>query len=91
MMLHFLNGIVNDIESLSMTLNRHKTQNDVTSLKSKSTCKLINRIPGLRLLISSLPGSASRMHVESAQLRKRMLNRSARLSNVNKRSRRLAK
>ena len=27
--------------------------------------KLINRIPGLRLLISSLPGSALRKHVES--------------------------
>ena len=27
--------------------------------------KLINRIPGLRLLISSLPGSALRAHVES--------------------------
>ena len=27
--------------------------------------KLINRIPGECLLISSLPGSASRMHVES--------------------------
>ena len=27
--------------------------------------KLIKRIPGLRLLISSLPGSALRMHVES--------------------------
>ena len=27
--------------------------------------KLINRIPGLRLLISSLPGSALRMQVES--------------------------
>ena len=26
--------------------------------------KLINRIPGPRLLISSLPGSAMRMHVE---------------------------
>ena len=26
--------------------------------------KLIDRIPGLRLLISSLPGSALRMHVE---------------------------
>ena len=26
--------------------------------------KLINRIPGSRLLISSLPGSAVRMHVE---------------------------
>ena len=28
-------------------------------------CKLINRISGLRLLVSSLPGSTSRMHVES--------------------------
>ena len=37
----------------------------IASLKSKSTCKLINRIPGLRLLISSLPGSASRKHVQS--------------------------
>ena len=27
--------------------------------------KLINRIPGARLLISSLPGSALRTHVES--------------------------
>ena len=27
--------------------------------------KLINRIPGSRLLKSSLPGSASRMHIES--------------------------
>ena len=27
--------------------------------------KLNNRIPGLRILISSLPGSALRMHVES--------------------------
>ena len=26
--------------------------------------KLINRIPGLHLIISSLPGSAFRMHVE---------------------------
>ena len=34
------------------------------SLKSEPTCKLINRIPGLHLFISSLPGWASRMHVE---------------------------
>ena len=33
----------------------------IASLKGK----LINRIPGLRLLISSLPGSALRMHVTS--------------------------
>ena len=50
----------------SMTLNEHKIDNDVilASLKSESTCKLINRIPGLRLLISSLPGLAFRTHVE---------------------------
>ena len=37
----------------------------IASLKSEAIGKLINRIPGLRLLISSLPGSALRMHVES--------------------------
>ena len=30
--------------------------------------KLMNRIPGSRLFISSLPGWASRMHVESRGL-----------------------
>ena len=35
------------------------------SLKSEQTGKLINRIPGSRLLLSSLPGSTSRMHIES--------------------------
>ena len=52
----------------SMTLNRHvKIDNYVilASLKSETTCKLINRIPGLRLLRSSIQGSALRMHVES--------------------------
>ena len=34
-------------------------------MKSKTTCKLINRISGLRLLISSVPGKALKMHVES--------------------------
>ena len=33
--------------------------------------KLINRIPGKRLLISSLPGSALRMHVDIARLAER--------------------
>ena len=37
----------------------------MASLKSEAMDKLINRIPGLCLLISSLPGSALRMHVES--------------------------
>ena len=58
-MLLFLNDVVNDIVS---TLN-----NDViiASLKTELTCKLINRIPCSRPLISSLSGSASRRHVES--------------------------
>ena len=34
-------------------------------MKRKSAGKLMNRVPGLRLLISSLPGSALRTHVES--------------------------
>ena len=50
-----------------MTLNKHKNQNYViiASLKSETMGKLINRIPGLRLLTSSFPGSALRAHVES--------------------------
>ena len=35
--------------TLSMTLNQHDNDVIITSLKSESTCKLINRIPGLRL------------------------------------------
>ena len=37
----------------------------IASLKSETTGKLIIRIPGLCLLISGLPGSALRTHVES--------------------------
>ena len=50
-----------------MTLNQHNIENYViiASLKSETMGKLKNRIPGLRLLISSLPGSALRAHVES--------------------------
>ena len=45
-----------------MTLNQHKNRNYIiiSSLKSE----LINRISGSGLLISSLPGSALRTHVE---------------------------
>ena len=48
-----------------MTLNQHKIENyvKIVSLKSGTMGKLINRIPGLRLLISSLPGSALRTYV----------------------------
>ena len=50
-----------------MPPNHTKIENYViiASLKSEPVGKLINRIPRLRLLISSLPGSASRMLVES--------------------------
>ena len=50
-----------------MTLHRYKIEKYViiASLKSETMGKLIDRIPGSRLLISSLPGSASRMHAES--------------------------
>ena len=51
----------------SMTLNRPKIDDYIIigSLNGGPACKLINRIPGSHLLISSLPGSALRMHVES--------------------------
>ena len=50
-----------------MTLNQHRIDNYViiASLKSETMGKLINRIPGSHLLISSLPGSALRTLVES--------------------------
>ena len=50
-----------------MTLNQYRIVNYVmiASLKSETMGKLINRIPDLRLLISSLPGLALRTHVES--------------------------
>ena len=48
-----------------MTLTRHENNVIIASLNNEPACKLINRIPGLRLLISRLPGSALRMHVES--------------------------
>ena len=49
------------------TLNQQKIESNdmIASLKSETMGKLINRIPGSRLLTSSLPGSALRMHVES--------------------------
>ena len=76
MTLHFLKSVANDAESTK------KNENDViiASLKSETMGKLINRIPVLRLLISSLPGSALRSHVESLY----------KPSGVNKRSQSLA-
>ena len=49
-----------------MTLNRTKKKHVIiASLKSETMGKLINRIQGSRLLISSLQGSSLRTHVES--------------------------
>ena len=50
-----------------MTPNHTKIENYViiASLKSETMGKLINRIPGSFILISSLPGSALKTHVES--------------------------
>ena len=51
-----------------MTLNQHKNKKLPHNGKFEESSimgKLINRIAGSRLLISSLPGSALRTHVES--------------------------
>ena len=37
-----------------MTLNQHKNYATIASLKSETVGKLINRIPGTRLLISKI-------------------------------------
>ena len=61
MTLHFFNDVANDAESTQNQKLRHNH-----SFEEWSTMgKLINRIPGSRLLVSSLPGSALRTHVES--------------------------
>ena len=61
MILHFLNDVAYDAESIQ------KSENNciIARLKSETMGKLIKRITGLRLLISSSPGSALRTHVES--------------------------
>ena len=53
MTLHFLNDFTNDAESIQKS-----KISIIASLKSETMVKLINRIPGSCLLISSLPGSA---------------------------------
>ena len=57
--LHFLNDVAYDAESTQ------KLHHNCYFEECSTIAKLINRIPGPRLLISSLPGSALRMHVES--------------------------
>ena len=54
--------------TLLMTLDQQKKIENyviIASLKSKTMGKLVNRIQDSRILISSLPGSAVRKHVES--------------------------
>ena len=60
MTLPFLNGVANDAES-----TKNENHVIIASLKNETMGKLINRIPGSRLLISSLQGLALRTHVES--------------------------
>ena len=60
MTMHFLINVANDAESTQK--NRYYAI--FASLKSEQMGKLINKIPGLRFSIPSLPGSASRTHVE---------------------------
>ena len=52
---------------MTSLMNKRKIENYViiASLKSETMGQLINRIPGSRLLISNLPGSALRTNVES--------------------------
>ena len=61
MTLHFLNDVANDTESTQ----KSKKYVIIASLKSETMGKLMNRIPGSHLLISSLPVSALRKLVES--------------------------
>ena len=61
MTLHFLNDVANDAESTKIKKIRHNRYFEECSTMGK----LIHRIPGSRLLISSLPGSPLRTHVES--------------------------
>ena len=57
MTLHFFNDVANDAESTQKL--------KIASLKSETMGKLINRILGECLLISSLSSPASRTDVES--------------------------
>ena len=60
MTLHFLNDVANGAESTQTS----KIMPLIANLKSETMGKLIKRIPGSCLLISSFPGSALRRLVE---------------------------
>ena len=59
MTLHFLNDVATDTKIENYVI--------IASLESETMGKLINRIPGLRLLISSLPGKALRTQASRCQ------------------------
>ena len=61
MTLHFLNDVANDAESTQNQKIRHNRCFEEWSTMGK----LVKRILGECLLISSLPGSVLRTHVES--------------------------
>ena len=66
-----------------MTLNQHKNKKIRHNRKFEECSimgKLINRIPGSRLLISSLPCSALRTHVESLGKPRDVIKRSQSLA-----------
>ena len=60
MTLHFLSDVASDDESTQNQKLRHYRWFEECSTMGK----LINRIPSSSLLVSSLPGSALRTHVE---------------------------
>ena len=71
MTLHFLNDFAYDAESTQTSELRHNRFEECSTMG-----KLINRIPGSRLLISSLPGKALRTLVDIARLAERFDKRS---------------
>ena len=58
-------ALLNDVDNDAESTQKLKKYVIIASLKIETMGKLINRIPGSRILISSLPGSALRTHVES--------------------------
>ena len=57
--------LLNDVDNGAESTQKLKNYVIIASLKIETMGKLINRIPGSHILISSLPGSALRTHVES--------------------------
>ena len=58
-------ALLNDVANGAESTQKLENYVIIASLKSETMGKLVNRIPGSRILISSLPGSALRTHVES--------------------------